>query len=254
MRQGSDCSIVMIIVTGRAQRRWSAKLWQWQPPYGPRCRAARRLSSTPSGPRIRTWGTLQRRSITHKQCLAALDWGDKRSLLHLAYLAFNTGHEEQALGHLKKYLSWIVERGRTWCIGCGQRRGQATPMLTCSGCRVVRFCNKEHQKMASQAWHRGEISSVNGTRISVGRVSTGCLRQRVAWPVYGGAAGFPEATSLSGNLHHQPRPSIDVAQGTQRAEPDIISSSYLLLPVLQARLGRRSVDAQKRRGRKKRSV
>jgi hypothetical protein len=100
----------------------------------------------------REWLETSRVNVAEKRLQTALDWGDKRSLLHLAYLAFNSKeHEEEALGHLKKYLSWIVERGRTLCNGCGQRRGEDAPMLTCSGCRVVRFCNKEHQKMASQS-------------------------------------------------------------------------------------------------------
>jgi hypothetical protein len=33
---------------------------------------------------------------------------------------------------------------------CGQTRGEHTPMLTCSGCRVARFCSADHQKMASK--------------------------------------------------------------------------------------------------------
>jgi hypothetical protein len=43
-----------------------------------------------------------------------------------------------------------VQRGRDTCGGCGQTRGEDTPMLTCSGCRVARFCSADHQKMASK--------------------------------------------------------------------------------------------------------
>jgi len=32
----------------------------------------------------------------------------------------------------------------------GQTRGEDTPMLTCSGYRVARFCSADHQKMASK--------------------------------------------------------------------------------------------------------
>ena len=32
--------------------------------------------------------------------------------------------------------------------GCYQTWGEDTPMLTCSGCRVTRFCNGDHQQMA----------------------------------------------------------------------------------------------------------
>jgi hypothetical protein len=34
--------------------------------------------------------------------------------------------------------------------GCGQTWGEHRPMLTCSGCRVARFCSADHQKMASK--------------------------------------------------------------------------------------------------------
>jgi len=71
--------------------------------------------------------------------------------LHLAHLAFDAGIEDRALGHLKVYLSWCVARGRDWCDGCNQRRGEDAPMLTCSGCRVARFCSADHQKMASKS-------------------------------------------------------------------------------------------------------
>jgi hypothetical protein len=52
--------------------------------------------------------------------------------------------------HLKEHLSWRVQLGRDTCAGCGQRRGEDTQMLTCSGCRVARVCNADHQKMASK--------------------------------------------------------------------------------------------------------
>jgi hypothetical protein len=55
-----------------------------------------------------------------------------------------------ALAHLKEHLSWRVQRGRHTCGGCEQTRGEDTPMLTCSGCRVARFCSAGHQKMASK--------------------------------------------------------------------------------------------------------
>jgi hypothetical protein len=40
-----------------------------------------------------------------------------------------------------------VERGRGTCAGSRQTRGEDTPMLTCSGCRVARICSADHQKM-----------------------------------------------------------------------------------------------------------
>ena len=71
--------------------------------------------------------------------------------LHLAHLAFDAGVEDRALAHLKDYLSRLVARGRDRCDGCSQKRGEDAPMLTCSGCRVARFCSADHQKMASKS-------------------------------------------------------------------------------------------------------
>jgi hypothetical protein len=80
----------------------------------------------------------------------AFDSGHKFAKLHLAHLTFDAGQEDAALAHLKEHLSWRVQRGRGTCAGCGQTRGEDTPMLTCSGCRVARFCSADHQKMASK--------------------------------------------------------------------------------------------------------
>jgi hypothetical protein len=81
---------------------------------------------------------------------AAFDGGHPFAKLHLAHLTFYAGQEDAALAHLKEHLSWRVQRGRDTCAGCGQTRGEDTPMLTCSGCRVARFCSADHQKMASK--------------------------------------------------------------------------------------------------------
>lgn len=84
-----------------------------------------------------------------------LNMGHKIALLHLACLAFDTGDEHKALEHLQDYCSWCAESGRNWCNGCGQKRGSDAQMLTCGGCRVARFCNAEHQRMASRHVCRG---------------------------------------------------------------------------------------------------
>ena len=81
---------------------------------------------------------------------AALDGGLPFAKLHLARLTFDAGQEDAALAHLKEHLSGRVQRGRDTCAGCGQTRCEDTPMLTCSGCRVARFCSADHQKMASK--------------------------------------------------------------------------------------------------------
>jgi hypothetical protein len=80
---------------------------------------------------------------------AAFDGGRPFAKLHLAHLT-NAGQEDAVLAHLKEHLSYRVQRGRDTCAGCGQTRGEDTPMLTCSGCRVARFCSADHQKMASK--------------------------------------------------------------------------------------------------------
>jgi tetratricopeptide (TPR) repeat protein len=97
--------------------------------------------------------------LDHKVCeakkwlQAALDGGGGTTMdarLHLARLTFEAGQKDSALVYLKEHLSWSVQRGRDWCGGCDQLRGEDTQMLTCSGCRVARFCSADHQKMASK--------------------------------------------------------------------------------------------------------
>lgn len=87
---------------------------------------------------------------------AASDWLENAfecchtAQLHMAQLAFEAGHADTALEHLKGYLTVCVEDARDTCEGCGQSRCQDVAMLTCSGCRVARFCSVDHQKMASK--------------------------------------------------------------------------------------------------------
>ena len=54
-------------------------------------------------------------------------------------------HISKSTSHTRR-----VQRGRDTCAGCEQTRGEDTPMLTCSGCHVARFCSADHQKMASK--------------------------------------------------------------------------------------------------------
>jgi len=84
----------------------------------------------------------------------ALAAGKRVASLHLAHLAYDAGQEDRAVDHLKDYLSWHGAWGRRWCDGCGQKRGE---LLTCGGCRVVRFCSVDHQKMASNGWRGGSL-------------------------------------------------------------------------------------------------
>ena len=77
--------------------------------------------------------------------------------LHLSFLAFDTGEEEEALVLLKKYLQAQVDSARSFCRGCCQQRGDDAPMLTCGGCSVARFCNEDHQRMASKKGGRKPV-------------------------------------------------------------------------------------------------
>jgi hypothetical protein len=93
----------------------------------------------------------------------------KFAKLHLAYLTLRCGTRgDEALAHLKEHLSWCVLQERDTCAGCGQMRGEDTPMLTCSGCRVARFCSADHRKMASRKAAFGGSLMAGGKRISAG--------------------------------------------------------------------------------------
>jgi tetratricopeptide (TPR) repeat protein len=92
----------------------------------------------------------------------AFDCGHIDARLHMARLALAVGQEATALDELQEHLSLLVNHSRCCCAGCGQTRGEDTPMLACSGCRVVRFCNADHQKMASR-------KEKHGGRLGVGR-------------------------------------------------------------------------------------
>jgi len=96
--------------------------------------------------------TALRLALTH-------DFGfeQESTLLHLSFLAFDTGEEEEALDRLKQYLQAQVDRARSRCGGCGQQRGDDAPMLTCGGCSVARFCNEDHQRMASKKGGRKPV-------------------------------------------------------------------------------------------------
>jgi len=114
---------------------------------------------------------------------AAFDGGRPFAKLHLAHLTFYAGQEDATLAHLKEHLSWRVQRGRDTCAGCGQTRGEDTPMLTCSGCRVARFCSADHKKMASKkATLGGSLwTGRGGTRISAACSASGARLSKTVW-------------------------------------------------------------------------
>ncbi len=97
---------------------------------------------------------------------AAFDGGAVIAQQHLAHLALDAGLEDTALALLKKHLSWRVQTAilqkhlscrlqteRNTCAGCGQTRGEEAPMLTCSGCRVARFCSEDHKRLLRKKQH-----------------------------------------------------------------------------------------------------
>ena len=114
-----------------------------------------------SGPRSSASAHLEdrvKKAVTWLE--TALAAGHGSASVHLAHLAFDAGIEDRALVHLKDYLSsLLVAQARDWCAGCCQRRGDDVPMLTCSGCRVARFCSVDHQKMASKSVAAGGCPS-----------------------------------------------------------------------------------------------
>ena len=74
----------------------------------------------------------------------------EHALLHLSFVAFDMGDEDDALYFLGEYLdAQMVCVGGHYCGGCGQKRGDDAPMLNCGGCKVARFCSEDHQRMAS---------------------------------------------------------------------------------------------------------
>ena len=58
------------------------------------------------------------------------------------------GNQDEALGWLERHLEMLVNMGRTLCMGCGLVRDLQEEMLSCSHCKAVRYCNKDHQRMS----------------------------------------------------------------------------------------------------------
>ena len=54
-------------------------------------------------------------------------------------------------------------------------------MLTCSGCRVARFCSADHQKMASKKAASGGSRRQGGTRISAACSASGAKLSKTVW-------------------------------------------------------------------------
>jgi len=65
----------------------------------------------------------------------------------------NTQHNR----YLVKYLKQQIKIGNQSCSFCEQSRFANDNLLMCSGCNVVRFCNRQHQELASK-----KISTFSG--------------------------------------------------------------------------------------------
>ena len=62
-----------------------------------------------------------------------------KARMHLACVALVRDDEDSAVKLLSQHLQgWLDGFGRRSCAGCGQCRGEDTPMLSCDGCRAVR--------------------------------------------------------------------------------------------------------------------
>jgi len=70
--------------------------------------------------------------------------------LYLPFVVFDADFQEKALCHLRGYFETIADRAHVFCGGCWQKRGKDASMWTCAGCSVLKFCNADHQKMASR--------------------------------------------------------------------------------------------------------
>jgi len=109
-------------------------------------------------------------------------------LLHLAFVSFDLDDVHQALLYLHRFLQSLVDTARIICGGCARGRGPdhpspqpggaalggQPPMLRCGGCKVARFCNAEHQAMASQqhgnmqkeVWHKDVCALLRQWRLA----------------------------------------------------------------------------------------
>lgn len=98
---------------------------------------------------------LEQVQTAKKWLVMARDFGLNLAHLELARLALDCGLEDDAVQHAKIYVDLRVKNSRNQCESCHQIRYADAQMLLCGGCRVARFCNVDHQKLASNALGTG---------------------------------------------------------------------------------------------------
>jgi len=85
------------------------------------------------------------------------------TLLMSAFVAFDSGDVTESLTYLRHYLQLQFQTAGSMCRGCGMLKNKCVVVFSrCSGCKVARFCNPAHQRMASrqvgnftkQVWHK----------------------------------------------------------------------------------------------------
>jgi len=103
------------------------------------------------------------------------------ALLMSAFVAFDSGDVAESLTYLRHYLQLQIQTAGSVCRGCAMLKNKcAVVFLRCSGCKVARFCNPAHQRMASQqvgnlpkqVWHKDVCMLLQQWRdVNKGRVT-----------------------------------------------------------------------------------
>jgi len=74
-----------------------------------------------------------------------------RLLMCIVVQSHAAGRKDEALGHVTSLLSQIAAYARERCWDCSQTRDVEHPIVSCSCCRIARFCDRNCQRRASAA-------------------------------------------------------------------------------------------------------
>ena len=75
------------------------------------------------------------RACGHSTCIDVV----LETNLHLSCVHFLIGEEYQAIGYMTMYMRILTLNARKSCGGCRKTRNDDTVMLSCAGCKVIRF-------------------------------------------------------------------------------------------------------------------